>query len=128
MMREPTLPAYVWAKSGRRGQRMLYFRFTCAGRKTYVRLPDDPVSPDFHARYAELLAQMRAKPKLTRPAADTIAGLIAAYRAAPEYTRLARNTRVYTARLLDRLAPLATFPAAALSRAHVIKLRNRLSH
>lgn len=61
------------------------------------RLPGQPGEPEFMAAYAEALAKRREAPK------DTLAGLVARYRASPEYQRLADGTKAEWARWLDRI-------------------------
>lgn len=120
------LPKHVWSRPGRKGQRMLYFRIKRMGAKpAYFRLPDDPASAAFHARYADLLEQIeKGKPAPVEP--DTIGSLVAAFKASPEFARLSPNTRTYHATHLDCLAKLATYPATSLDRGMVLKLRDKL--
>lgn len=72
------------------------------------RLPGRPGDPEFMAAHAEAVAAR--KTALAGPP-DTLAALVARYRAAPEFTRLAPATRAEWARWLDRIA-LARDPAA----------------
>lgn len=120
------LPKHVWRHPGRSGRPMYYFRIKRAGRTTTLRLPDDPASAAFHARYAELLAGLE-KGRQRRETEGTVGALVAAFKAAPEFARLSDKTREYHLRHLDALASLARYPARALSRAHVLALRDKLA-
>ena len=121
------LPKYVWRHPGR-GKPMYYFRIKRNGRTTPFRLPDDPTSAAFHARYAELLAGLEKGGQRQRAAEGTIGALVAAFKVSPEFKRLSAKTIEYHLRHLDALAPLARYPAGQLSRAHVLALRDKLSH
>lgn len=106
---------------------MLYFRLKRGTAKpTYVRLPDDPTSAAFHAAYARLLANVE-KGQPRPAAAGTIGALVAAFKSSPEFARLSHNTRTYHATHLDCLKPLAAYPAKALDRAMVLKLRDKIA-
>jgi integrase len=65
------------------------------------RLPGGPGSPEFMAAYAEAVAARKAA---HAGPPDTLAALVARYRAAPDYRRLADATRAEWARWLDRIA------------------------
>lgn len=65
------------------------------------RLPGGPGSPEFLAAYAQAVAERKAA---HAGPPDTLAGLVARYKAAPEYRRLAPATRAEWARWLDRIA------------------------
>lgn len=117
------LPRYV--KPIRRGARLyLYFRH---GR-TYLRLPDDPESAEFHAAYAAAKAGIEHPGRAQRCPDGSIAAMIRDYKAAPEFLKLAPKTRRDYARALDHLGlAVGPFPASAIRRADVIKLRNKIS-
>lgn len=84
---------YVVRKNGRE-----YWRFRRKGLHTG--LPGKPGETAFQAKYAELLAQTdKAAPP--PPAADTMEGLIAAYRASAEFRALRGPTQLDYGRTLD---------------------------
>lgn len=118
----PPLPKYV--KRVPRGRQVhLYFRW----RGTYLRLPKDPASAEFHAAYAEALAGI-AKPSAKPSAPGSVHALVTEYKAAPEFTRLAPKTQRDYARALDHLGKaLGRFPVRAIRRADIIKLRNKVA-
>jgi hypothetical protein len=98
-----------------------YFRY----RGVYERLPDDPESADFYARYSALLAG--AKRPATRPADGTIASVIADYKSSEAYGRLAPKTQRDYARHLDRFADFGHWPIEEFKRRHVKELQKPLN-
>jgi hypothetical protein len=66
-------------------------------RKTGIRLPDDPTSPEFTAA----LNADETPGRLTIP--DSIADLVERYRKSPEFTQLAPKTRKDYGRYLDEI-------------------------
>ena len=114
----PSLPKYVHRF---RSRNKIYYYFRQGGVNS--RLPDNPGSPEFFVRYAELLASVQAPAK--RVNTGTIAALIRDFKASPEFLALAAKTRTDYARMLDRLEPIERFPASKLRRQHVIRLRKR---
>ncbi|MFZ5719244.1 MAG: tyrosine-type recombinase/integrase [Pseudomonadota bacterium] len=70
------------------------------------RLPGQPGSPEFLEAYQAAHAGRKAAHFAAGPQ-DTLAGLVARYRAAPEFTRLSDATRAEWARWLDRIAQAA---------------------
>lgn len=115
---------YIWTRPSRTGKPMHYFRARVAG--LLVRLPDDATSAAFLAAYAECLARLQTgQPRPQQ--AGTISALAAAFLTSPEFARLSPNTQTYHRTHIDCLAPLAHFPAAALDRAHVLTLRDKIS-
>lgn len=115
--RKPALPKYV-----QRVRKYLYFRWSDGARTP---LPADPASPAFHARYAELLAQRSLK--RTAAPDGSVAALVQAYLASPQYAGLAQHTRWHYRRLLDELRPIAGFPVTEIRRRHVRALRDGLA-
>lgn len=104
-----------------------YFR-TQREREIFVRLRGEPGSAEYFAHYAELLAGTRGAQRTPAPAAGSVAAMIDEYKRAPEYTRLAAKTQRDYARALDTLrAALGRFPAPAILRSDVIKLRNKVA-
>jgi integrase len=77
-------------------------------------LPGKPGSPEFMAAYNAAVAARKT------PTSDTLSGLVAKYRAAPEFTRLSDDTKAVWRRWLDRIEADATeldiggLPLAAL--------------
>lgn len=98
--------------------------------KTRERLPDDPQAA---ARRALEINAGLASPAAPgeRPAARdprTVAGLIAAYMAAPEFRQLKPASRATYAVYLERLrAAWGRLEAAGIERRHVLALRDRLA-
>lgn len=78
------------------------------------RLEGKPGSPEFIASYNAAVAQRRA------PTNDTLAGLVAKYRASPEFTKLSEGTKAEWRRWLSRIeadesdADIGGLPMAAL--------------
>ena len=74
-------------------------------RKTYYyawrggpRLRGEPGSPEFHASYNEAVESSRT------PDAGRFKSLVVAYRASPDYAKLADSTKRIWSRWLDRIA------------------------
>lgn len=122
MGHEIKLPKYV--KRVPRGRLVhLYFRH----RGTYLRLPKDPASPEFHRAYADALAKI-AIPSAAPADPNSVHALITDYKASPEYIVLAAKTQRDYARALDHLGrAVGRFPARALRRADIIRLRNKIA-
>lgn len=94
-------------------------------RVTGERLPDEPGARLDRAREINRGLAPGA-PAAESPAPDSLAGTIAAYKAAPEFRELASASRRVYAIYLDRLrAALGDQPVAAIRRRHVIALRDR---
>lgn len=73
------------------------------------RLMGEPGSPDYIAAFNAALASRKAGPK------DTVAGIIAAYKAAPKFTKLSEHTkRAYNRHLDDIAGRWGTMPKVAL--------------
>lgn len=101
----------------------VYHYFRASGVKQ--RLPGDPASPEYQARYRELLETVEA---MRSPAtAGSIEALIADYKRSPEYDRLTPETRVSYAHTLDKLRPIAKARTADLKRIHILKLRDGMA-
>lgn len=112
------LPRYV-----QRVRQWLYFRWADGTRSA---LPSDAGSPEFHARYAELLAQ-RLTGERARPEAGTVAALVTDYLSSSEYKLLSDHTRWHYRRLLDHLQPISGFQVTDIRRKHVRELRDLLA-
>lgn len=92
-------------------------------RKTGERLPDDET-----ARLTRLLEINATLAPAKRIPAESVAALVALYRASPAFMRLAERTRhFYVGRLdflVERWGPL---PVGGITRRHVIDLRDRFA-
>jgi integrase len=62
------------------------------------RLPGRPGDPEFIAAFNEAIAQLRT------PSKDTLASLVARYKASPEFVRLTDSTKAEWSRWLDRIS------------------------
>lgn len=123
MTERPRLPKYVKVQPGRGGAVYYYVRH---GR-SYRRLPGPPGSPEFHRAYADALAAIEA-PRRLPAAAGSVAALVIDYKSAPEFLALASKTRRDYARALDHLvAAVGPFPARAIGRPEIVKLRNKIA-
>ena len=122
MPRQNALPKYV-QKVRKKERTYLYFRF---GDGTRAPLPTDASCPDFHRRYAELLAQRQSG--RAEPSEGTVGALIKAYLLTPQYRKLAKQTQWHHRRLLDELAPIRPFPVVEIRRRHIRELRDTLSN
>lgn len=101
----------------------VYHYFRAGGVRQ--RLPDDPSSVEFQARYRELLETVEA---MRAPAvAGSIEALIADYKRSPEYDRLTVETRVSYAHTLDKLRPIAKARVCDVRRIHILKLRDDMA-
>lgn len=116
---------YVHVKHAK-GREYHCFRTQRDGKTIETRIKGEPGSAEYFAHYAELRAGAE-RPKTERPADGSIAAMIAGYMLAPEYTDLAAKTRRDYARALDTLRALGAFPATAIRRADVIKIRNKVA-
>lgn len=114
------LPAYVQAIRSH-GRTYLYFRRD--GRRT--RLPDDPDSPAFYHRYAEILAGAQRPASL--PAPGSVRDLARRYKASPQWAALSAGTQREYGRMIDRLAPIAEVDARLVKRRHVRELRDGMA-
>ena len=92
-----------------------------------ARLPGEPGSLEFMARYTELLAlaQPKASPATLTYAYGSIDWLIADYRANPKFTRLAPKTKVSYGHMLDFFKPIGRFSVSRVERAHIQALRKQ---
>lgn len=102
-------------------------------RATGKRITAPPNSAAFIAEVRQLdaapITDRTAKPRHeTRPApykAGTWGALVAAYRASPEFSRLADRTKRDYGRVLDYLAALDDMPLVQISAAACLKIRDR---
>lgn len=114
------LPQYVQAVRAH-GRTYLYFR---RGRSR-TRLPDDPASAAFYARYAELLAAEARPASLPQP--GTVRDLARRYKASPKWAALAAGTARDYSRMIDRLAPIGDVDARLVRRRHIRELRDGMA-
>lgn len=89
-------------------------------RKTMTRLPDDPHSAEFIARMRELDAKTKAS-----ALPGTFGSLVKAYRASPEFTSLAGNTKRNYQRVFDELHDLDGMPLSKITTEWVFALRDK---
>ncbi len=121
MPSDPRLPKYVKAQPDPRGRTRYYFRY----RGVYQRLPDDPESAEFFARYSALLAGVRIQQH--RPAEGSIAAVIADYKSSHTFQNLSPKTQRDYARHLDRFAPFGHWNIDQFKRRHVKELQKPLN-
>lgn len=92
-------------------------------RASGVRLKAEPGSPAF---FLEIERLNRSPPMIaSRPAAGTIGALMASYRGAPEFMRLADRTRADYQKVFDWLAPIDKLPLLQIDGAVVLDIRDR---
>lgn len=99
---KPTFP-YVTAKMVR-GKRQFFYRITwlegAKRRERYVRLPDDPDTPEFATAYWSIRSGKATPAKKAR---HTWRELVTAYRSSPRYRKLAPGTRKSYDRTIERI-------------------------
>jgi integrase len=115
------LPKYVKAQPNPRGGFWYYFRY----RGVYQRLPDNPESAEFYARYSALLSGVTAPTR--RPEEGTIAAVIADFKGTEEFRQLAPKTQRDYARHLDRFAEYRHWPIEEFKRRHVKAIQQPLN-
>jgi len=116
-----TLPRYVKMQPNpSRGVRY-YFRY----RGVYQRLPGDPNSAEFYARYSALLAGLSTSARQLRE--GSVAAVIADYKGSEEFRQLAPKTQRDYARHLDRFADSGHWPIEEFKRRHVKELQKPLN-
>ena len=115
------LPKYVKVQVNPSGGVRYYFRY----RGVYQRLPGDPESAEFYARYSALLAGVRTPAR--RPAEGSIAAVIADYKASDKFQQLAPKTHRDYARHLDRFADYGHWPVEEFKRRHVKEIQKPLN-
>jgi len=114
-------PKYVKAQPDQLGRTRYYFRY----RGVYQRLPDDPESAEFFARYSALLAGVKMPAR--RPTEGSIAAVIADYKASDAFGLLGPKTQRDYARHLDRFAPFGHWQIEEFKRRHVKELQKPLN-
>jgi integrase len=91
----------------------------------YQRLPDNPESAEFYARYSALLAGIRTP--LRRPTEGTIAAVINDFKGTEAFKRLAPKTQRDYARHLDRFADYGHWPVEEFKRRHIKEFQKPLN-
>lgn len=94
-------------------------------QKTGERIKAPPNTTEFVVEVERLDRQARSTREHTEAKRGTLGGLIAGYRASPEYIRLADRTRTDYAKVFDYLASIDGIPLIQLSGSAVIKIRDR---
>jgi len=105
----------------RQGRALLYFRY----KGVYQRLPDDPESPEFYARYSALLAGVKMSAQA--PAEGTMAAVIVDYKRSAGYQRLTPKTRRDYDRHLARFAPFGGWHVSQFKRRHIKEIQKPLN-
>lgn len=108
-----------------KGHEYHYFRTRTGGRETRIPLRGTPWSADYLAHYAELKETSNGAPKQSRKPPGSLGAMIEAFRRSPEFTQLAPKTQRDYSKALERLEILLDFPAAAIKRSDIVKLRNK---
>ena len=121
MALEKRLPKYVKAQPDQLGRTRYYFRY----RGMYQRLPDNPESAEFYARYSALLAGINVPPR--RPAKESMAAVIADYKTSELFQRLSPKTQLDYARHLDRFAPFGHWHIEEFKRRHIKEIQKPLN-
>jgi integrase len=93
-------------------------------RATMTRLPGIPGSAEFLAALADADAKHKAA-RATKPLPGTLGGLIAAYRASPEFTELAPRTRLDYQKVFDYLKPIETLALVQIDAPYLYKVRDK---
>jgi integrase len=103
-----------------RAKGRVYYHHRASG----LRLRSQPGTPAFLLE----IERLDARPKISETArrqAGSLGALIGAYRASPEFARLAERTRADYQHVFDYLAPLDGLPLPQLDGAAVIEIRDR---
>ena len=119
-MKRETKPFVQMKRSG--GRMVPYYRLIwwegAQRRERFIRLPEDMDSREFDLAYWSIRSGQA--PVLKRPAKNTWAELVTAYKSHPKYRKLAASTRASYARILDDLVEKnGPKPVASLTRAQV---------
>src|SRR6185437_1197469 len=93
-------------------------------RATMTRLPGIPGSAEFLTALADAEAKHNAA-RATKPLPGTLGGLIAAYRASPEFTELAPRTRLDYQKVFDYLKPIGTLALVQIDGPYLYKVRDK---
>jgi integrase len=93
-------------------------------RATMTRLPGVPGSAEFLAALADANAKHKAA-AATKPLPGTLGGLIAAYRASPEFTELAPRTRSDYQKVFDYLKPIDALALVDIDAPYLYKVRDK---
>lgn len=93
-----------------------------------IRLPGSPGTIEFAERYQEIDASFEAQPDAPtgQAAPGSIAALVTAYKASPEFGQLSDKAQIDYRRYLDRFAEdKGHLPAGRMERKHVITYRDK---
>jgi integrase len=93
-------------------------------RATMTRLPGVPASVEFLAALADANAKHNAA-LATQPLPGTLGGLIAAYRASPEFTELAARTRADYHKVFDYVKPIEKLALLEIDAPYLYKVRDK---
>jgi integrase len=119
-LRTSKLPKYVYRQ---KIKGHVYYRFRRAGGGS-VRLPGDPGTAAFHARYAELLEN---RPSKGRYEPGSVAHTIELYLNSAEYSQLAAATQRDYKRYLHRLdRSVGDRPMESVEASYIFQLRDKL--
>lgn len=122
----PKLPPHVHMVRNKTGRPYYYLqrhRGTAKAEKP-IRLPDDPRSNEFWSEYSRLLG-LAPEPVKT----DTVAKLIEAWQAAPEWKQLGDKTRVEWSRHCTRIeASWGNLEVRGIEPKHCLELRDLWAH
>jgi hypothetical protein len=109
---------YVKAIPDAQGKIRFYLRY----RGAYQRLPDDPNSPAFYARYSALRAGIKkAGPT---PEEGSVASVITAYKNTEEFKNMATRTQRDYGYYLSFYMPVQHLHVSMIERQHVKELMN----
>jgi integrase len=117
----PGLPKFVKVQPNPRNGQRYYFR---QGR-SYIRLPDDPASPEFYQRYAQLLANTAVVPR--QPAEGSMDQVIASFRGSPGFQKMAPKTKRTYERHLNRFQAVGHRQVSEFKRRHIRELQKPLN-
>ena len=104
----------------------VYWYVKVKGRRL-GRLPGEYGEPEWLEAYAQIMRGVVETKARKAPAFGTVRWLINEYKASKDFTGLAPATRESYDRNLERLEPLAHFPAVDVKRAHIRRLRNTMA-
>lgn len=104
----------------------VYWYVKVKGRRL-GRLPGEYGTPEWLEAYAQIMRGVVQTRERGSPAYGSVRWLINEYKASKAFTKLAAATRESYDRNLERLEPLAHFPAVDVKRAHIRRLRDAMA-